>query len=223
MSNNLFHLNPMINAKKKKNKAFGLFVRESIATLLFDPLPAEVDADTINSWSYSELRDFLIATRGDYGRHQTAMWLKYATPGSFVVMRHEYPKCKFCPKRLKESGQYIGPVYVIGVVERHVDPRSAEERDIAGNGMREVQVRWDVNTLARVDWKWMGYKKNLKQETQRYLNLICQPTLQQICKQATMQCIREDLWENATVEISPEEFPERFDFRKEPDRLDQCT
>eukprot|EP00985_Skeletonema_marinoi_P012072 scaffold5759_cov93-Skeletonema_marinoi.AAC.1 len=38
---------------------------------------------------------------------QVAMWLKRATVGSFVVMRHEYERCRFCPKWLKnESGEY---------------------------------------------------------------------------------------------------------------------
>ncbi len=80
---------------------------------------------------------------GDYrdyahGASQTAKWLKDATVSSFVMMRHECPKCKFCPKRLKnERGEYISPVYVIGIITKMIAPWSAEERDIADNKMAE--------------------------------------------------------------------------------------
>lgn len=97
----------------------------------------------------------------------------------------------------------------------HDEKWSAEEKHIAENRMGEFHnVRWNINTLCRVHWKWMGYKKNLQQSTQSYINHICQPTLQHICKDGAWSAIREDLWANATIEISPSEFSDKFDFSK---------
>ena len=150
------------------------------------------------------------------------MWLKNATVGSFVIMRHEYPKCPFCPARLKdERGRYIGPVYAIGVVTRKIVPWSAEERDLADRRMGEFSRHyWGIHNVCRVSWRWMGYKRTLREATRSYLNHICQPTLACICDKATKvyeggataESLRRDLWSNATVPLRPEEFPDIFDF-----------
>ena len=177
MSKSLFHLNSFVSAAKRKNQAFALFIREGVATPGFDPLPTTVDVDLIAGWSYSQLRDMLVQSNGDsWGASQTAMWLLNARVGSFVIMRHEYPNDKFCPKRLKdENGKYIGPVYVIGVITKKVVPWSGEERDISDNKMAEFSNHhWGIHNLCRVSWKRMGYKKSLKEETQSYINHVCQ-------------------------------------------------
>jgi len=221
MTKSIFHLNSFVDGKKKKNQAFALFIRESVATPGFDPLPTTVDIDRIAGWTYVQLRDTLVRSDGDWGASQTALWLKNATVGSFVIMRHEYAKCRFCPLRLKDnSGKYIGPVYVIGVITKKVVPWSAEERDIADNRMAEFSNHhWDIHNVCRVSWRRMGYKKALKEATQNYINHVCQPTLQRICDDiekvysggATSESIRRDLWSNATIPIRSDEFSDTFD------------
>ena len=150
------------------------------------------------------------------GIGQTTMWLKDATVGSFVMLRHEYPKCKFCPRRLiDERGGYIGPVYVIGIITKKVIPWSAEERDIADNRTEEFSKHhWSVHNICSVEWKKMGYKRSLRDTTVKYLNAATQPALGRICHDFTNvshQEIRHDLWRNATIRIQSDEFPDRFE------------
>ena len=172
--------------------------------------------------THSQLRTALEESYGAHGdRHthgagQTTMWLKDATVGSFVMMRHEYPKCKFCPRRLmNERGKYIGPVYVIGIITKKIMPWSAEERDIADNKTDDFSKRqWKLHNMCRVSWKRMGYKKSLKDSTQKYINIVCQPTIARICHDftnASHEDIRRDLWMNATIRIRSDEFPDRFE------------
>jgi hypothetical protein len=156
---------------------------------------------------------------GDWGATATATWLKKATVGSFVIMRHCYPKCKFCPKRLFVDGSYIGPVYVIGIITKKVLPWSEEERHIADINMGAfTRNRWPVHNFCRVSWEKMGYLNELNEPTKKYLSKVVQPTLQQICENAekrfdgggTSDSIRRDLWKHAKVKISSEEFPDQF-------------
>lgn len=80
---------------------------------------------------------------------QVAMWLKNATVGSFVVMRHEYPNCQYCPKRLKdENGKYIGPVYVIGVVKRWYLLALQKKKKLPRNSVRSQAVQKDGFTIS---------------------------------------------------------------------------
>jgi hypothetical protein len=215
LTKSLFHLNSFVNGKLKRNSAFSLFLREGIATPGFYPLPETIEIDRIAGWTHSQLKDALVQGNCEEGAGQTTMWLKDATVGTFVLMRHEYPKCKFCPKRLKnDKGEYIGPVYVIGIITKKVVPWSAEERDISDNKTAEFSKHhWGMHNICRVKWKRMGYKNSLKDSTQNYINHVCQPTLQRICHdfaKASHQDIRRDLWMNATIRIRSNEFPERF-------------
>ncbi|KAL7535409.1 hypothetical protein ACHAXR_006474 [Thalassiosira sp. AJA248-18] len=192
----LFHLNSFVNGKTKKNRAFAIFVREGVATPGFNPLPTTIDIDSVAGWTYLQLRDALVHTNGEeHGASQTALWLKNATVGSFVIMRHEYPKCQFCPRRLKDpNGKYIGPVYVIGVITKKVVPRSAEEKDISENKMSEFSNHyWGIHNVCR---------------------RICDDFEKTYAGGATSKSIRQDLWTNATIPIrSDEEFPDKFDYR----------
>ena len=199
-------------------------------------MPKSIDADQIAGMSQTELREAITAIDGGWGAGQTALWLKKAAVGSFVILRHEYPKCRFCPDRLKnEDGQYIGPVYVIGIVTKKVVPWSAEETELAEKKMGEFhRVKpahrgdsadpggWHVHNLCRVSWRRMGYKKDLKDPTRGYISKICQPTLAHILKDPTkvhegmtMEDIREDLWTNATFPIRADEFDDKFNHKGE--------
>ena len=222
LNKSLFHLNSFVNGKLKRNSAFYLVLREGIATPGFYQLPTTIEVDRIASLTHSQLKTALeksygtLGGRDTHGAGQTTMWLKDATVGSFVMMRHEYPKCKFCPRRLmNERGEYIGPLYVIGIITKKVMPWSAEERDIADNKTEEFSKHhWDLHNICRVKWKRMGYKKSLKDSTQSYINAVCQPTLARICHdftKASHQDIRRDLWMNATIRIRSDDFPDKFE------------
>ena len=148
------------------------------------------------------------------------MWLKMATVGSFVVMRHEYAKCPHCPKRLKnEHGKYIGPVYVIGVIKKKVTLGSAEEEDIADKLLQKSSCpkRYLYN-FCLVEWKRMGMKSDLQKATKKYLNVICQPTIARICNEpgktyssgATSDSVHQDLWEKANISICSGDFSDDF-------------
>ena len=65
----------------------------------------------------------------------------------------------------------------------------------------------------------MGIKATLEEETKKFINAVCQPTINRMCQDpnkvyksgATGEAIRRNLWENATIPISPEDFPDVFD------------
>jgi len=220
----IFHINFFLDSTKKVNEGFSLFVGGGIAMPGFDPLPTTLDIEKIADWTCSELTDALTKeNNSDWGASTTAKWLKNATVGSFVILRHEYPKCQFCPERLIVDGKYIGPVYVIGIITKKVVPWSEEERDVAENKMgRFSRSRWPIHTVCRVSWKRMGLKKSLDKTTQDYINHICQSAFLQICDDpkkvfaggTTSERIRRDLWTNATIPISSGEFSDEFDYSK---------
>lgn len=155
------------------------------------------------------------------GARQIAMWLKNATVGSFITMRHEYAKCKFCPKRLKDSSnKYIGPVYVVGVVTKKVMPGSDEEKQLKREDLREFPHYQNTHTFCRVDWKWIGIKGDLRQNTQNFLNKICQPTLVWICKDNSKQYADETTaassktYGKMQLSLCSGDFPDVFDQSK---------
>ena len=59
-----------------------------------------------------------------------------------------------------------------------------------------------------------AYLGDLNQETQKYFNKVCVATMMQVCSPttntttATAKRLRDDLWRNATINISPADFPE---------------
>jgi hypothetical protein len=140
----IFLLNSGVNSKKKRNQDFGTFISKGIATPGFDYVPYDI-IPQIAALSQDELRkqlsqsnefcnwiEGITAEERSSAARQVAMWLKQAAVGSFVIMRHEYPKCRFCPEWLKdENGEYIGPVYMIGVITKKIIPRSDEEKGLA--------------------------------------------------------------------------------------------
>jgi len=213
----LFHLNSFIDASKKKNEAFGLFIKEGVGTPGFDRVPFDI-AQKIDTLGQQELRKELVGSHfWDFGgsksaARQVAMWTKQVKKGTFIIMRHEYPKCKFCPEVLKsEEGVYHGPVYVLGMVT-HVIPAWSQEEDRMA---ARICTDWPMGNICKVEWKWLGKKDDLEKETQDYLHKICQPTVANICqlnkKKAwkeggTPESVREDLWENAECVIDPEAF-----------------
>ena len=185
MTKPLFHLNTGIDGKvKHQNLFFGPFLREGVATPGFAEVPPEI-AQMVPNSAYEEIRDAINEEtydgQGMRSSCQVAMWLTDATVGSFVVMRHEFPECPFTPSRLKPNGKYIGPVFVIGVVTQKILPGSAHEKRIKKKQMGEYK-RHNTHTFSLVDWKWMGMKATLQEETKRYINSVCQPTINRMCQ-----------------------------------------
>ena len=226
MNNSLFHVNPFINAKKKKHVGFRPFIKEGIATVGMAKVHSSV-AKSVDTLTYEQIRDTLrqekgwdTSSNGFSDGKQAPMWLKNARVGSFVIMRHQYPACKYCPKRLFDNGgKYIGSVYAIGVIKKKVPPESSEEQRIASNLIKTSSCppKYLYN-FCLVDWKRMGMKNNLSSGTQKYLNATCQSTFACICNEpgkrfsngATSESIRQDLWENANISICSDEFSDNF-------------
>ena len=65
----------------------------------------------------------------------------------------------------------------------------------------------------------MGVKDNLAATTKKYINAVCQPTINRMCQDphkiyksgATGESVRQNLWENATIPINPGDFNDVFD------------
>jgi hypothetical protein len=234
MTNPLFHLNSFVRSEKKIKEGFSEFIREGIGTPGFLSLPNSLDIEKIADWTHKELREELTKmNHSDWGATATATWLKKATVGSFVIMRHCYPKCKFCPKRLFVDGSYIGPVYVIGIITKKVLPWSEEERRIADtitgaynlctvSSEKMGYINELKHNFCTVSWEKMGYINELKESTKKYLSKVVQPTLQQICENVekrfdgggTSDSIRRDLWKCAREKISSEQFPDQFQHKE---------
>ena len=219
MSKPMFHLNPLISSSKKVNRGFGLFIKEGVATPGYEHVAPNI-AQQLGILTQSELRKAIIEdeyflswedndeTRAK-GATQIAMWLKNADVGSFIIMLHHYPNCEYCPKRLKVNGDYIGPVYAIGMVTKQITPWSEEEAQLSSR-ICEEEVYGRRSNLCRVDWRWLGKKNALERETQNYLSKICQSTVTRICQErskpykegGTPEAVRKDLWKNAVTNIS---------------------
>ena len=75
----------------------------------------------------------------------------------------------------------MGKVYVIGVITKKVNPGPAlrGEKYCKGTSQMGCPQRFLYN-FCIVEWKRMGMKKDLKGETQRYLNSVCVPTYRRI-------------------------------------------
>ena len=219
MDDKIFLLNSFMDAKARVNQGFGPFIREGVATPGYKRV-SEVVARMVPTASYEELRDeiFLDPDVTMSSARKVALWLKDVTVGSFIVMRHEYKDCPFLPSKLKDSaGKYAGKVYAIGVVTQVVKPCSEEEEQIARKQLGELN---GMNNFCFVSWKKMGMKKDLHPNSRAYINVVCQPTLAKILQpgkeyeggkyvgRATTEDIRRDLWDNATIPISPADFPE---------------
>lgn len=220
MEKRIFHVNSFVNADKKKNMGFRDFIELGFVAPCSDAIPDTV-APFIDEMTQSQLREAISQdkewlvndSRRKSRAKQVAMWLKLAEVGSFVVMRHEYSDCRYCPDWLKprdENGnaKYIGPVFVIGVVTRKILPFSDADDSVASQMKGKLKFLGKFHPMSNiclVDWKRVGFKKDLKFDTQNYINRICQPTVANICTNskklyaygATSESIRQDLFRNS--------------------------
>jgi len=220
MTQPIFHLNAFLSSSKKRNEGFGLFIKLGVATPCYEIVLPKI-IQQLGTLTQSQVRQALIEDefwldweddekKRNGGASQIAMWLKEATTGSFVIMRHEYKNCPHTPARLKPDGKYMGPIYVIGMVTKVVTPWSNEETRISNR----LGASERVSNLCLVDWKWLGRKDTLKKETRDVLVAVCQSTVTRMCIErsepykngGTPESVREDLWNNAVEMIRPHEF-----------------
>ena len=94
MNNPLFHLNPGIDGTvKHQNLWFSPFLREGLASPGFCRVPYSI-ASEVSTSSYEQIRydinDECYYGEGIHSARQVALWLKDATVGSFIIMRHEF-------------------------------------------------------------------------------------------------------------------------------------
>jgi len=220
----LFHLNSFMNATTRRNKGFGPFIREQVATPGFYAVGQHVIGLLNQGGTYEEIRNELIHHGGpdEAGvdpseASQVTLWLTEVKVGSYILMRHEYKSCPWVPTRLKDDqGEYIGKVWVLGRVTAVVEPDSDEKEAIAAN-LPEINDTW-CNTFCRVKFDKMILKSNLKTETVNYISKVCQKTLSKICVEGSSwlklgtdaRTVRDDIWNNANISICSDDFDEYF-------------
>ena len=121
----LFHVNSFVSARRQENVGFGPFVAAGAATIGFisvtqsflnlrnmvPPMPMPQIREQLEEEYRNDAED-------RSGVWQVWMWHTQVRIGDFILLRHEYPTCPHLPEALCENGEgdYIGPVYVLGVV-----------------------------------------------------------------------------------------------------------
>jgi len=228
----LFHLNSFIDSEAKRNRAFGLFLSEGIATPGFRRASQSTVQRIHQHWPLGEafkpalykmlLHDYQSAGDGHAkasSARQRALWLTSCRPGAYIVSRHVYDDCPFTPAALKGvHGEYLGGVYAIGRVVDFPPPESAADKAMISHVTDERLLtldmqRYHLHANAKVDWFAIGYMDRLRPQTKGYIDQVCQPTVQQVLKgigskKDYHRSCREDLWDKATVQISASMFSE---------------
>lgn len=220
----LFHLNSFMNRATQRNKGFGPFIREQVATPGFYGVDLSVHKMVKEGASQDAVRQEILRL-GAPDRFemnasvasQVALWLREAKVGSYVLMRHEYKNCPWVPSHLKDDqGKYIGKVLVLGRVIKVIEPYSAEERAIAAS-LPEIANDFS-HTFCRVQFNKMILKNTLQPATIKYISAVCQKTVGKICVEGVewpslgtdSVSVREDLWANAIISITKQDFNESF-------------
>ena len=221
----LFHLNSFIESEAKRNRAFGLFLSEGIATPGFRRASESTLEQIHRQWPLDEafkpvlfdmlLDDYKRSTDGhgkESSARQRALWLTTCRPGAYIVCRHVYQDCPYAPSALKGvNGQYLGGVYAIGRVVEFPPPQSPADDALVSHIPDERldalgMQRYYIHANAKVDWFALGYMDQLRPQTKGYIDQVCQPTIQQVLKgsgnkKTYHQACRADLWDKATIQI----------------------
>jgi len=215
----IFHVNPRIQTSETphRNRGFGPFVAASGASPGFPLVTPRYLALRAQGHSDQETKTTLIHQEklSPTDTRQVSMWQTQVQIGDFILLRHEYPNCPLMPPRLRDQdGQYIGPVYVLGVVTQPpmLHQPGIQERLRMENMTDEEQA--GVVAFCRVEYLRMGKKRDLLASTQKCMNQVQQPTLANICQLGRTwsksgtddQQVRRDLWEKASITISATEF-----------------
>ncbi|CAB9508142.1 expressed unknown protein [Seminavis robusta] len=229
-STSVFHINPFLskskNGNKKSNQGFGTFIAAKAATIGF----AAYTQNYLNLKSDGHTDEAIIGIlkADDYYNKsaftQVKMFENSVRVGDFILMRHEYPQCRFMPARLLGDEGYIGPVYVLGVVTARP---SDGYNDVVDYFTKSHSPTFDEFTcrqwtFCRVHFLRMGKKCDLEDSTIRYLSSVCQPTIAHICQAGKIwsksntnaEEVLLDLWTKAEVSIESEEFKDPCKFQR---------
>ena len=217
----VFHLNSFIVSEHEVNRAFGLFLSESIATPGFCRVSGSTLEHVHRHWPLDEsyhptLREMLVDEVGytPSSAGQVATWLSKCRPGAYIVCRHIYKNCPHTPAALRgPDGSYLGGVYAIGRVMEFPPPQSPEDDKLVEHISTQRLDLLDMDAYylhanAKVEFFALGYLDDLREQTMGYINQVCQPTLNQMLKgqgkdkDYHRQC-HNDLWDKATVKITP--------------------
>lgn len=224
-SNRLFHVNPFLKKINHQdcNRGFAAFIATSSICFWYPPTTRRYAALQTESLNYREILQRLQEEPGHSKSRITEvhMWFTKFRVGDFVFMRHEYGKCPFLPAKLQDdNGRYIGPVYALGVITEGPFQEGSEElvKDLknhvhALDEKVQNELEQKEASFCRVKFLRMGYKRDLEDTTNSYILSICQATIKNICQpgkswklDTTPKRVREDLWKNATMPISADDF-----------------
>ena len=146
---------------------------------------------------------------------QMALYCSKVEVGDFFIMRHCYEECPYLPSFLANmhGGYPKKGVYAIGRVTRRIAPDSAEDARLGQKFSSQIESLW-ARDFHRVTFDRLGKLGDLHEDTQKYLSKICVATIMQVCSPTgntsavNAKRLRDDLWRNAKISISPEDFPE---------------
>ena len=141
---------------------------------------------------------------------QNATYYGRVKVGSYIVMRHCYATCPHVPGFLANmpGGFPKKGVYSIGVVTGALSAQKKRMPEISEIDDRDY---WPVNFFK------LGMMADLADETRNYFSKVCVSTMSPVCgvtdstDASLAKRRRSDIWRNATVHISPENFPERHE------------
>lgn len=224
-SNHLFHVNPFLKKINNQdcNRGFAPFIATSSICFWYSPTTRRYAALQAQGQNHREICQRLKEEPGHSASRimEVNMWFSKFRVGDFVFMRHEYGNCPFLPAKLQDgNGRYIGPVYALGVITQ--GPFQEGSEDLVSNLKSRInaldnsvsnELEQNEASFCRVKFLRMGYKKDLADTTNSYILSICQATIKNICQpgkswklDTTPKRVREDLWKNATIPISADDF-----------------
>lgn len=221
LSKRVFHLHPF--RKKSSNRYFGPFIAAGGVTV-GDAAEYAMCSELMASGSEKDQKKAIQHAISKVSAPKRVPWLRMwheqVRVGDFIVLRHNaHTKgcCPHTPSRLfdDETGQYIGAVYVLGVV--------TALPSAAGDCVEEIREKvlqnsiwrgWEeeghiCSTFCPVKFLRMGFKASLKTETKERMMLCTMGEMALVCgklDEDAAQSILLDLWDNATIPITSKEF-----------------
>lgn len=226
MSRNLLHVNPFLKkiGSKHCNRGFAAFIASSSICFWYAPTTTRFATLQAQGLAPRAVCNRL-KEEGGHTRSrikENKVWHTQFRVGDVICMRHEYSNCPLLPLRLRNNnnGNYIGPVYVIGVITH--GPSQQGCNDLTQELLRRIpaldettsnELEQNQASYCRVKFSRMGFKKDLEDTTNSYMLSTCQGTIKNICQHGktwkldtTPERVRRDLWKNAIISISAEDF-----------------
>lgn len=223
LSKRVFHLHPFRN--KGSNRYFGPFIAAGGVTV-GDAVEYPVYLEAVAGFAGSSekekkqtIQDAITRVSKPKRVPWIRMWHEQVRVGDFIVLRHisDSKGCPHTPSRLFDdaTGEYIGSVYVLGVVTAlpSVDGECVQEirESLLQNSFwrgweDEGHIR---STFCPVKFLRMGFKASLKAETKERMMFCAMGELTSVCRkldEESAQSILLDLWDNATIPFTSKDF-----------------